>query len=55
MVAKYFLVHNFKALILILSKNLLLNLMLFRSALPFLLGKSPLVCGGSRPDALLVS
>lgn len=47
-------VDNFNALILILSKNLLLNLMLLRSALPLLLGK-PLMSSGSRPEEFSVS
>lgn len=53
--AKYFLADNFNALILILSKNLLLNVMLLCSALPFLLGKPLLKSSGSRPDAFSVS
>lgn len=55
MVAKYFLGDNFDAFIVILSKNLLLNLMLLHSVLSILLGKPPLLSSGSRPDAFSVS
>lgn len=46
-VAKYFLVDNFNALILILSKYLFLDLMMLHSALSFLLGKPPLMSSES--------